>query len=472
MSLAPAPLATMSNGRPLHRAPSNNRNRAIVIGASMSGLAAARVLSDHYNEVVLVERDPLEHLPGHRYGVPQSRHTHGLLASGRAVWERFFPGLFDDLVSIGALRGDITRDAYWCFEGGEHARCESGLEGVLVSRPLLEGMIRARVRHLPNVHFRDGCQVNGLATGSNATSVIGVRAEDGTLLADLVVDATGRGSRSPQWLQAMGYDAPRQERIEVNIGYATRHFRRAGHHLNGALLASIPATPQTPRSGAILAQEGDRWIVSLSSYGGQVPTELFAFRQFAKSLPSPLVYDVISHAEPVGEAHRFGFPANVRNHYENLHRFPRGYLVFGDAISCFNPVYGQGMSVAALEAVELDKALRVKSNHLAERFFAQTAKVVDTAWSIAAGNDLRMPGVEGPTSPLSRLLHWYIAELHIGAQTDPALAIAFHNVINLLQPPQSLLSPPLAARVLSGALARNTARNRGSRLDAASRGCF
>ena len=222
----------------------------------------------------------------------------------------------------------------------------------------------------------------------------------------------------------------------------------------------------------MLAQEGDRWIVSLNGYGEQPPTELSAFREFARTLPDPCIYDVVSHADPIGEAQTTLFPANVRNRYEFLHRFPKGYLVLGDAISCFNPVYGQGMSVAAMEAVELDKALRGNCSNLAEVFFAQTAKIVDAAWSIAAGNDLRMPGIAGPKSLLSRLLNWYVAELHVSAHSNPDVAVAFQSVANLVKPPASLLEVPLAMRVLSDAVSRRVAMNRESRLEAASRGAF
>jgi len=472
MSLAHQAAPEIADIRPALQARTKNRNSAIVVGASMAGLAAARVLSEHYSEVILVERDQIENRPCHRRGVPQDWHTHGLLASGRTIWETFFPGLFRDLVSDGALRGDVSRDAHWWFEGGEHVRCESGLEGVLVSRPLLEGMIRERVRNLPNVHFRDCCHVKGLAAKFNdASRVTGVRLEGGSLFADLIVDATGRGSRSPQWLAALGYEAPRQERIVVNIGYTTRQFRRVPHHLNGALLASIAATPQTGRSGFILAQENDTWIVSLNSYGEQPPTDLAAFIEFARSLPAPYIYDVISQAEPIGEAHRTCFPANVRNRYEMLHRFPKGYLVVGDAISCFNPVYGQGMSVAAMEAVALDKALCEKGANLAETFFAEAAKSIDIAWSMAAGNDLRMPSVVGAKSAISRLLNWYVGELHVGAQSDPTLVIAFQNVMNLLKGPRSLLDWSLATRVLYGAFVRHTAK-RGARLEAMAKAAF
>jgi 2-polyprenyl-6-methoxyphenol hydroxylase-like FAD-dependent oxidoreductase len=428
------------------------RDRAIVMGGSMAGLAAARVLSDHYGEVILVERDRFGEVGEHRRGVPQGRHTHGLLASGLNTLEGFFPGLFQEAMNAGGLRIDAMRDAHWWFEGGEHVRFESGLEALNISRPLLEGIIRERVRRISNVRLSDGCQVQGLLATPDNSRVTGIKVNSGTLLADLVVDATGRGSLSPIWLKAMGYDQPKVERIEIKVAYTTRRFRRFPHHLNGASFASIAATPESRKGGVIAAQEGGFWIVTVYAYcGASAPTELPAFIEFARTLPASYIYDVISQAEPIGEAQATRFPSSVRRRYESMSRFPEGYLVLGDAVSSFNPVYGQGMSVAALEALELDKALQVGSTSLARRFFAQTARIVDVPWSIAAGNDLRMPGVTGSRTPLVRFLNWYVAKLHVAARHDSSLAMAFQKVASLLVPPQSLLRPTLIARVFSAA---------------------
>lgn len=223
-----------------HTSNSGDRNRAIVMGASIAGLAAARVLSDHYREVILVEQDRFENAVEHRRGVPQSRHAHGLLASGQNALERLFPGLVEEVLSLGAVNCCMTREAHWCFEGGEHVRFESDLKGVLVSRPLIEGMVRERARAISSIHLHDGCQVEGLTATSGNNRVTGINIHGSTLSANLVIDATGRGSRSPQWLESMGYDRPREDRIEVNISYSTRQFRRIPHHLNGDLFASIP----------------------------------------------------------------------------------------------------------------------------------------------------------------------------------------------------------------------------------------
>ena len=431
------------------------RDRAVVMGGSIAGLAAARVLSDHFREVILVERDQFGAVGEQRRGVPQGRHTHGLLAGGLRALERFFPGLFEEAQRAGGLGVDLTRDAYWCFEGGEYRRFASDLEGLLISRPLLEGIIRERVRCIPNVQFRDGWQVQGLISSSGNRRITGIKVGGEVtraVLADLVVDATGRGSHSPIWLEAMGYGKPEEERIEVNMGYATCNFRRTREHLNGAWLASIPATPNNKRGGVIVAQEGERWVVTLSARSGEaVPTDVGSFIEFARTLPAPHIYSVVSRAQAIGEPRTARFPASVRRRYERMNRFPAGFLVLGDAICSFNPVYGQGMSVAALEAFELDEALREQPRKLAQRFFARAAKIVDAPWSMAAGNDLRMPDVPGKRTVVGRFLHWYLAKLNVAARHDMSAVMAFQKASNLLAPPQSLLKPQLVARVLSAA---------------------
>src|SRR5262249_48520186 len=198
-----------------------DRNRAVVMGASIAGLAAARVLSDHFREVILIERDQFDAIAEHRRGVPQGRHTHGLLAGGLRVLENFFPGFFREARKAGGLGVDLTQDAYWCFEGGEYLRFPSDLEGLLISRPLLEGIVRERVRRVPNVRIWDGCQVQGLISSSDRRRVTAIQirrtAAPRPVVADLVVDATGRGSHSPAWLEAMGYRKPTEDKIEVNV---------------------------------------------------------------------------------------------------------------------------------------------------------------------------------------------------------------------------------------------------------------
>jgi len=291
--------------------------------------------------------------------------------------------------------------------------------------------------------------VTGLLFTSEGRRVTGIRTSAGLFAADLIIDATGRGSRSPSWLEAIGNGRPPEDKIEMNMAYCTRCFRRSPHHLEGASLATIPATPEHGKGGIVLAQEGDSWIVTLVAYcGGTVPTELRDYIEFAKGLPFPYIHDVISQAEPIGEAHAARISSSIRRRYERMKRFPQGYLVLGDAVCSFNPAYGQGMSVAALEACALGETLRRGSANLARRFYARIANIVDIPWSLAAGGDLRMSQVIGSRTPILRFRNWYIAKLHLAARQDSRLVLAFQRVVNLLAPPSSLLRPSVMVRVL------------------------
>jgi hypothetical protein len=241
--------------------------------------------------------------------------------------------------------------------------------------------------------------------------------------------------------------------VEVALAYTTSFFRRRVEDLNGDGAALVPPTPEGKRGGVMLAQEGDRWTLTLIGHFGQAaPPELEGFIEYARTLPAPFIYDVIRNAEPLGDPVSARFPASVRRRYEKLRRFPEGYLVFGDAISSFNPIYGQGMSASALEAVELGKILAESTNNLAIRFFQRAAKVVDMPWAIAVGNDLRMKETVGPRNAGTSIINWYMSKLHHAAHHDPVPALAFHLVGNLLAPPPSVMHPRVAWRVLLGNL--------------------
>ena len=436
---------------------------AVVIGASMGGLLAARALSDFYAVVTVLERDnfPLSDVP--RKGVPQGRHAHGLLARGRAVIERFFPGWTDEVVAAGGVRGDIAGDVSWIGHGVTIKSAPSDLVGLLASRPVLEGHVRRRLQALSNVRVIENCAVQGLIADDRYSTIKGVRAkvgngEEHTISADLVVDASGRGSLSPAWLESLGFAPPEQEKIEIGIGYTTRVYRRRPTDLGGKLAVVIAGSGPNWRNGTILYQTEDRWIVSIGGYfGDHAPEDDQMFAAYAGSLPTTDIYDVVAHAEPLSDFVRARYPANSRRRYERLTRFPAGYLVFGDALCSFNPVYGQGMTVAAQEAALLRECLDAGDGDLARRFFAAASTAIDTPWDIAVGNDLRHPQVVGPRSSKVRFINWYIGKLHMAAKHDAKLATAFLEVANLEAPPTKLLQPGNVMRVLRG----NFSRRRG-----------
>jgi 2-polyprenyl-6-methoxyphenol hydroxylase-like FAD-dependent oxidoreductase len=431
-----------------------NRQHAIVIGGSMGGLVAARVLSDHFEQVTLLDRDTFPEVGQHRRGVPQSVHTHALLSSGRQVLEGFFPGLTSALIGLGAVEGDVLKDSRWFFEGGCMSKCATGLKGLLVSRPLLEGVVRQRLLAIRNIEAIQDCVVENVAASADRQRVTGVRLANGeTVPADLVIDSTGRASHSPAWLESMGFPKPQEERVEVGIGYTTRLFRRRLEHLNGDGAVVIPPTREGKRGGVMLAQEGDRWTVTLiAHFGNYAPVDLAGFIDYSKTLPAPYIHDVISRTEALCNGASARFPASLRKRYEKLDRFPAGFLVIGDAFCSFNPIYGQGMSVAAQQGVALQESLASKSGDLARDFYRRAAKVVDIPWSIAVGTDLRIPGTVGPRNAGTNFVNWYIAKLHKAAHRDPEASLAFLKVANLLAPPASIMRPRIAMRVLLGNL--------------------
>src|SRR5258708_6566092 len=429
---------------------------AIVIGASMGGVLAARALADHYGEVTMVERDALPQTYEPRKGVPQGRRAHGLLARGREVLEQLFPHFTEGMVADGAVSGDILDECVWVKYGVYLYNARSNRVGLAVSRPMLEGGVRRRLLQLPNVRLRERCNVLEAVFDRAKGRVAGVRVRDGsegpeTMSADLVVDASGRGSSSPAWLEALGYATPRQEEIKVNIGYLTRQYRRKPEHLCGKKGAIVAACQPDWRFGAILAQEGNRWIVSLGGYlGDRVQADDAGFLEFARSLPKPEIFEVIRDAEPLCPLMPYQFSANLRRHYEELSRFPEGFLVYGDALCSFNPVYGQGMTVACVESLALNECLLAGAQGIARRLFRAASRLIDTPWQIAVGSDLQHTRVEGKRTAAVRFINWYIAKLYQAAQSDAVLATRFLKVANLIQQPGTLLSPALAFRVWKG----------------------
>ena len=434
---------------------SQHTGHAVVVGASMGGLLAARALCDFFDSVTVVERDVLGDGLVARRGVPQGRHAHGLLARGREVLEDFFPGLTDELVGLGADPIDLQAGFRW-INGGRLLRQEaSGLLGLGISRLLLEARVRARVLALPSVRLLDGCDATGLVATPDRRRVTGLRvlrrtgdAAEETLPADVVVDATGRGSRGPAWLAELGYPSPAVDEVHVGLTYASRSYRREPGSPAGA---AIGGTVANPRGGVLIPQEGDRWIVSIGGMlGDAAPLDHEGFTAFAATLPSPVIHDVIRDAEPLSDAVRFRYPVSRRRRYERMARLPEGFLPFGDAISSFNPVYGQGMTVAALEAVALVAALRDRGDDLSRRFLPAAARLVDNPWDISVGADLRFPAVEGRRTAKVRAVNGYLERLHVAAEHDPAVGRAFLRVVNLIDPPQRLMTPSVALRVLRG----------------------
>ena len=436
---------------------------AVVIGGSMAGLLAARVLSEHFDQVTILEKDPVEDLPQTRRGQPQARHAHGLLGHGLEILEAFFPGLTDELVAGGAIAADMGEAIRWYQYGGYRRQFHSGLTGIVLSRPFLEWRIRRRVLGLPNVTIQAGMRVECLIPNRDIDRITELQVRDGQsgnalrgLVADLFVDASGRGSRTPSWLTELGYPRPAREEVRVDVGYASRIYRRRpDDRLVGELVMILPSPPNDKRMAFLLPMEHDRWIVTAGGWHGQpLPTDGRALMRFLRDLQVPDIFQVVKDAEPLSDIVTHKFPSSRRLRFERLARFPDGYLVIGDALASFTPVYAQGMTAAAMQARALAGLLQNRRclAGMWRSYFNEMANVVDDIWQLAVSEDFRFPETRGNKRPATDLLNWYVGRVHRATHRDTVVYGQFLRVMNLLVPASSLMQPRILARVLYDSL--------------------
>jgi 2-polyprenyl-6-methoxyphenol hydroxylase-like FAD-dependent oxidoreductase len=443
----------------------DSRRHALVIGGSITGLLAARVLSDHFDQVTVVERDRFPDEPQWRPGVPQSHHAHVLLTKGQQILEELFPGLQDKLAEAGAPAVDWSADCPLLGISGWVPRFSSDLKTYPTSRNLLEWSIRQRLMTQSKIRFVQGAQVIGLLSDADHTKVTGVwvrfhhSSEQAELSANLVVDASGRNSHAPQWLKAIGYAPPEEMVINSFLGYASRWYQRPAH-LQSDWLALLLTTkpPQQTRSGLLFPIEGGRWIAILAGIAKDYPpTDEAGFLDFARTLRSPVLYEAIKDAQPISPIYSYRRTENCLRHYEKLSRFPENFIAIGDAVCAFNPVYGQGMTIAALGALTLNQCLKQQQRGdligLAKRFQKQLAKVNATPWMMATSEDFRWETTEGGRPNwVTRLMHHYLDQVLLLAIESPKTYNVWLEVLHLKKTPTALFQPGILMRLLGKAI--------------------
>jgi 2-polyprenyl-6-methoxyphenol hydroxylase-like FAD-dependent oxidoreductase len=429
---------------------------AVVLGASMGGLVAARVLSDFYENVTVVERDVLPPDAANRRGVPQGRHGHALLGRGSMVLAELFPGLTDEIVGAGAPVLDYHDLSEVYFSVAGHKSTQTGafqnVTPVLIpSRPLLESVVRQRLRAIGNVTLLEGYDVVDLmsSAGDHVSGAL-IRAHNGhgeqVLAADLVADSTGRGSRTPVFLEALGYGRPAEDSVHVRLTYSSQLLRLPPGTLKEKIVIVGP-TAGRPTGMVFIGYENDMWMLTVFGMAGvEPPCELEDMISFAAGLAPAHILAAIRMGEPLAEVCRFRYPESRWRRYDKMRRLPDGLVVLGDAICSFNPIYGQGMTVAALQAQALGDCLRSGTTDLARRYFRAAAKPIGVAWQFAVGGDLNLPEVEGHRPLAVRLSNMYVERLQTAAESDLTVAEQFTRVVALLDPPATLLRPKMLLR--------------------------
>jgi 2-polyprenyl-6-methoxyphenol hydroxylase-like FAD-dependent oxidoreductase len=431
--------------------------QAIVIGAGMGGLAAGGAIADYFERVIVLERDSLPNQAVPRAGTPQSRHLHGLLPGGQRALSDLFPHFERDLKGAGAVLlrmasgvkmeipdlGPLpSRDFGWFFYGA--------------SRPLIELTTRRQAERLANLTVRAGCRVLQITATPDGTAITGVRYEtaDGkqeTLAADLVIDASGRGAPTVALLRSSNQPVPDETIIGVDLHYTTATFLiPEGASTDWRGIATHPHAPERSRGGYMLPIEGNRWVLTLTGrLGERPPADPDGFMVYAQQLETKTIYNAIKNAERQGGFERFANPASVWRRFDRLDAFPRGLLPIGDAICRFNPVYGQGMSVAAQEACLLCQLLGRRATDadplagLAQDFFAESLPMVEAPWNMSAVPDLVYPETTG-ARPADFEDQLKCSGALIGlAMRDPVVHRLLAEVQQLLKPPSALQDPAI-----------------------------
>ncbi len=431
---------------------SNKRNHAIVLGCSLSGLLTAKVLSKHYQKVTIIEKDKVNNIPESRKGQPQTQHVHALVKSGLSILEEYFPDIKKDLVASGAVEMDLGDSSIFYSYGGLRERSNSDIDIVTMSRQLLEFLIRRYTLNISNIVLLDQMVFEKLNLTEDKQKIKGVSIRDTKnnmsfhTDGDLIIDTTGRGSRTPKLLDLIGFKAPENSTVKINVSYHSRIYKRDINDPRSDKIIVLKAEPPLEKVDAMLLPiEDDRWMLTIAGWHktNPIPNSEKELLMMFKSWPHLDFYDILSNSTPVSEFITYKFPQSLRRHYEKLDEFPLGYLVLGDAVCSLNPVYGHGMTSAAFQAKELDKLLEkhIPENKLAKIYFKKISKIIDQCWLISTIEDFRYPETIGKRPKGIKLINRYMTRVHRVSIHNTLVRNTFLEVASLLKTPKTLFYP-------------------------------
>ena len=445
-----------------------SHSHAVVIGGSMAGLCTARVLSDHFDTVTVLDRDTCPDGAFERAGVPQSRHVHALLVRGRQELNRLFPGFDTLMLERGAHEIDFGSDFATLRSWGWERCHPTGMITLFASRNLIEATVRELFHKLPNVDLREQTSVTGLgmtATGRPHIDTVYVvpraAGEPTSIQADLVVDASGRASKAPDWLQELGITPPHETIVNAHTGYSSRWYQAPDQLPKEWWWKGIwldLKLPEQPLAGVLFPVEHNRWIVTLAGVSKHYPPkDEDEFTAALSQLRSPVLADAVRVAKPISSVYAYRKMANRFRRYEKWTARVDGFIAVGDSTCAFNPVYGQGMTTGTLSAGTLDECLKKYGPthpELSRHFFKAQARVQAAPWGLATGADFSLPETEGDRPKGARIVGPYMNALFMAAIEDMTLRRHVGEVLQMLKPPSSFFTPAVMGRIAKGVFRR------------------
>ena len=435
--------------------PSNTslQSRAVVIVAGMAGLLAAAVLSDFFDEVVVIEKDELPNTPKLRKGVPQGAHVHTFLGYAVNAMEKLIPGIMEDLYAAGAVKIRRNQDIWFHDTVGPTPIRDVGIITPSVTRPLLEHTTRQRVLALPNVWMRDSTRLvdfeidkSGRVTGA----LVEADGRSELVSANLVVECSGRATRMPRWLQAKGFGEVPTQRLKISMAYTSGFFRPPADLADDHWACLMLAIPPSRRAAYLTPVDGGLWLATMYGREGEMaPRDAVGFVEWTKGLAHPVIHEKLAQAEPVSEFRTYKIPTGIWCRYDQMPRFPVGLLPMGEAMTSFNPMYGQGISLAAGQALSLRAVLADGQNDdLASHYFAGCLELNSIGWSVMETRDLAYPSTTGERpADLEDRWRMGVAIRKLAEQDAEVHALSVH-VTHLLESPKSLARPDIVERAL------------------------
>ncbi|WP_053368810.1 FAD-dependent oxidoreductase [Bacillus sp. FJAT-27245] len=436
------------------------KNRALIIGGGIAGKLAARVLSEHFIEVVIIEKDKEAAGPGTRKGVPQGSHLHALLHAGEQGLESLFPGITESFYSGGALKINSTKDLAWFHHGVWKLRYDGGYTTTLQTRFHLEWQIENYIKSIPNISFLYKHFVKNFVWDEKQNKVIGLEMKDSdgnpwTLLADIVVDASGAGSFTAAWLEKLGISIP-VETADIGLCYVSKFFRLPDHpDMDWAIKLIYPNPPAEKIGGALSKVEGNRYITTLFGYQNafnekEAAASNEAFLELAKKLPKPDIHNELLAGEPLGETAVYRIPRMTWRRYDKTNNLPEGLLLIGDAVCRIDPVFGQGMSIAVLEALRLQEIMWNKTLPLSKGirdYHRKAAEIISPIWTMVMAENLRYPGISDKIPFGLSFQQWFTKQIFLLSAKDEKIYDSFIKVMNLVEPAAILLKPGILGSV-------------------------